>query len=520
MRSKYRAHPIFEVILLAICLAGLPAGNSWADEDSKYLDAVREFADNVLEHGRDTYGKSTPLFVDGLMVRDPNDPSYGKDGVFKPVEWIAPNGDRWIISNLASQQTFFRMLVGLTAITGDPKYKQAAMDAIKYAFENLRSPNGLLYWGGQTVYDVKADKVCEGRNQHVFKAFYPYYELMWQVNPEATREIIESFWASHILDWSNLDMDRIAPLDRLRVPKGWEQEYKPGPVFFVSSLPWGNSFFSTGSDLFYAATILSELSGKDKPLVWAKRIARRYIETRDSKTGISVLKYSLSGDETKQKHCQLSDDFKGHETVSGRIFIFADYPSVQGRRRALGFDTNLRGWVCELLLGDWLGVEGQEFRQWSLEELTAWGRVAYRKEDNSFIPMLTDGTSLEGYALKRDGYYGAKGMVFKPLSASPLYLWAYALAYRVTADSFMWEMVRNIALGNGFGDIGPRPNHPSSLIRQTAVADSYALLGFLELYRKTGRKAFLEMATSIGDNILAERFQNGFFVSSKKHIYA
>ena len=36
------------------------------------------------------------------------------------------------------------MLVGLTAITGDPKYKQAAMDAIEYAFENLRSPNALI----------------------------------------------------------------------------------------------------------------------------------------------------------------------------------------------------------------------------------------------------------------------------------------------------------------------------------------------------------------------------------------
>jgi len=69
MRDKYRPHLILEVVLLFICLVVFPADNSWGDEDSKYLNAVREFADNVLKYGRDTYGpKHTPLFVDGLNI--------------------------------------------------------------------------------------------------------------------------------------------------------------------------------------------------------------------------------------------------------------------------------------------------------------------------------------------------------------------------------------------------------------------------------------------------------------------
>ena len=116
---------------VSVCLA---AESSDPDDTSKYLDAVRQFADNVLKYGRDTYGpKHTPLFVDGLNIH-----------THEPVKWIAPNGDRWILSNLASQQNLFRTLDGLTKITGDPKYKQAAMDAIEYAFENLRSPNALI----------------------------------------------------------------------------------------------------------------------------------------------------------------------------------------------------------------------------------------------------------------------------------------------------------------------------------------------------------------------------------------
>ena len=49
MKGKYEygTHAIVEVVSLFICLAGLAGGDSWADGDTKYLDAVRMFADNV-----------------------------------------------------------------------------------------------------------------------------------------------------------------------------------------------------------------------------------------------------------------------------------------------------------------------------------------------------------------------------------------------------------------------------------------------------------------------------------------
>lgn len=34
MRSKGKTHHILEVVLLFICLSGLPVGNSWASEDA------------------------------------------------------------------------------------------------------------------------------------------------------------------------------------------------------------------------------------------------------------------------------------------------------------------------------------------------------------------------------------------------------------------------------------------------------------------------------------------------------
>ena len=94
---------------------------------------------------------------------------------------------------------------------------------------------------------------------------------------------------------------------------------------------------------------------------------------------------------------QYGDDFKGHRVVEGTLFpCYGDTPEVEPQ-------------VGGLLLGDRLGEAGRDFTRWVVEELTAWGKSAYRKKDNAFIPMLTDGTSMEGYVCKKDGYFGPEG---------------------------------------------------------------------------------------------------------------
>ncbi len=53
-------------LTLLTVLAAVPAR---AGANSSRLDAVRTFADRVLEHGRDTYRETpTPLFVDGVNI--------------------------------------------------------------------------------------------------------------------------------------------------------------------------------------------------------------------------------------------------------------------------------------------------------------------------------------------------------------------------------------------------------------------------------------------------------------------
>ena len=507
MRGKYRPHHILEVVLLVIALAAFSASNSKANENSKYLDAVREFADNVLKYGRDTYGpKHTPLFVDGLNIH-----------THEPVKWIAPNGDRWILSNLASQQNLFRTLDGLTRIASDPKYKQAAMDAIKYALENLRSPNGLFYWGHATAYDAGADDIryelkIRGDGVHSFKLDYPYYELMLEVKPNETKKSIEAFWSAHIIDWSNLDFDRYALFnDSLEEP--WNHEYdEESPTFFKSKKSDSAAGTWTGTSLIHAGTTLYRLSGEQQPLIWSRRLAERFIDTRHPKTGISYESYTYRlhqfGDDLKE---HFNDPYTRHfPQESFDIDLYYYY----------GENVTTYAWMSMLLAGEMLGKEGKEFKQWALEEFTAWGKASYRKNDNSFVPILTDGTSLEGYLWKEAPGTGSEGLVVKPLPADMPFFWAYSVAYRITGDGFMWKMVRDIALGNNFGDIGETSSHIPELQIETSCSDAYGLLGFLQLYEKTNKPQYLEMARRIGDNILSSQFHKGFFVPSKKHIYS
>ena len=483
---------IIRVTLVASVL-GLPLpASTTAGEEERYMKAAREFADNVLKHGRDVYGpKHTPLLVDGLNV-----------DTREPAKWKR-NGTEWVLSNLASQQILFRTLDGLTALTGEPKYRQAACDAIRYAFDNLRSPNGLLHWGGHTAYDAGTDAIVGEGYRHELKCHYPYYELMWQVDPKKTRRFLEACWNAHILNWSNLDMNRHGSYTR-KMGKLWAHQYKGGEVFFEGK---GLTFINTGSDLFYAAAMLHKLTGEPEPLVWAKRMAHRYVETRNPKTGLGGYQYSRYGPGDRAVK-QFGPEF-GDRLLEGTILD-------PGRARLI-YGTVA---VCRMTLAESLGSAGSDFLTWAAEDLTAYGKHAYNATDNSFRPMITDGTDLTDYALKRNGYYGRKGKVLKPSSADTLMLWAYARAFRMTGEAFLWQMARDIARGNDLGDIGAAPGDKPALNHTTACAEPQAIFGLLELHRKTGEKPYWELAKRVGDNIVAERFHKGFFVASKRHVFA
>ena len=472
--------------------------------DGARLNAVKTFADNVLEYGRDHYGPTpTPLFVDGVNV-----------DTMEPVVWQY-RGQRWIVSDLANQQILFRTLVGLSNLTSDPRYRQAAQGAIRYHFEHLRRPGGLLQWGGHRFIDLRTGTVVGESDVHELKSIYPDYDLMWQTDPGATEQFIKAFWNAHVLDWSTLDMNRHGAYGR---PLGalWAHEFRGAKPFFEGK---GLTFINCGSDLVYAGAHLYRYTADAGALVWAKRLAEQYVKARDPRTHLGAYQFSQPKQERTptndaqtdssfgdRAHRQFGPEF-GDRALEGKVLPPSHGTEIYGRAT-----------IAQLRLAEALGGDGKEFLQWAHSGLRAYAHYAYNPRTNMLAAMLTDGTRLTPDDVRRPGYYSPGS--FREQPAGSILVLSYAMGYRLTRDIELWQTARAMGRGCGLGDLGSRPGVKVRANLKTDNGDPVALLAILEICRIADDATYLALARAIGDNIVASRFHHGFFVPDADHVNA
>ena len=470
------------------------ANSTIPDNAERFVDCVSKFADNVMERCSDRYGeKRSPLLADGI------NPKTGE-----PIRW-----EEHILSNLGCQQHFLRTLDGLAAITGEPKYRRQAEEWIAYALSVLQdSASGMLYWGGHTSYDILEDRPLIGN--HELKCVYPYYSFLHRVNPAATQFAIEGAWHKHVRDWSTLLFNRHGEYREWDRAAAWERRYKGGPLPIVDDATL--SFINTGSDLIYAGALLSKLSGDEKPLLWARRLLERYDEIRDESTGLGGYQFN------HREPCRVRISFK--EPLS--------------ERQDVNETTVLRGGVIQTRYGraalTWLNLfeelgasDGQDFLDMAVRDLIALGKHSYDEEDHSFWSVLIDGQRISpDDCLEGVGYCSPQGLEKVP--ANGLMFLTYAKAYRLTGDGFLWQMVRSLAAGMGFGELLDGTGSQTGDMQMDTVVtrtpspsqdDALILLGLLELHRATGQSKYLALATGIGSKLVEATFTDGFFTTAE-----
>ncbi len=460
----------------------------------KFIDSVAAFADNVVERCRDGYGeKETPLLADGINL---------ETGV--PVKW-----EKHILSNLACQQNFLRTLDGLTAITGETKYRKQADEWIEYALNVLQDKaSGMLYWGGHTSYDILEDRPLVGN--HELKCVYPYYQYLYKVDPDATQFAIEGFWHKHIRSWSNLLFNRHGEYRDWDRTTAWEHKYEGSPLPIVDNAML--SFINTGSDLIYAGALLFKLSHNRKPLLWAKRLLKRYDEIRNETTGLGGYQFN------HREPCRVRISFKKplseREDVNETTVITSGVMQTRYGRAALTW----------LNLFEELGVsDGQDFLDMVVKDLTALGKHSYDENDRSFSPILIDGMKLSPEdCMEGVGYCSPRSL--EKVKANGLMFFTYAKAYRLTGDRFFWQMVRSLAQGMGWGELGdendsqPSDSQIDATISRMSSSNQngiFALFGLLELYKATDQKEYLGLAANLGNKLVEASFIDGFFMTSE-----
>src|SRR5699024_1588445 len=121
---------------------------------------------------------------------------------------------------------------------------------------------------------------------------------------------------------------------------------------------------------------------------------------------------------------------------------------------------------------------------------------------------------------KRNGYYGKAGTTLTSYFAHSGFLLSYARAFLHTGDSELWEMARNIAKGNGIGDLGYEPGTGVNLNRKTDCSDPITLFAILDLYQATNCQDYLDLGRIIGNQMVDRSFHKGYFVKNKSCIHA
>lgn len=492
MKSRSSVFDAVGQLLVLFSLCAPATGQPNESPGGKYVKAARDFADTVIEKGRDVYGeKHTPLFVDGLHAV-----------TLEPVIW-KKDGQSWALSNFASQQPLIRLLDGLSALTQDRRYRQAAKDATAYALKHLQSRNGLLYWGGHVAWDLQTERaVGQYAGIHEMKSHQPYYRFMWQVDPDSTRKLMGAVWATHILDWSLLDYNRHANTERPAEPK-WDHEFAKDIEVPFPTDGSNLSFANVTPPLMHAGATLAWLDKNEDALKWTRRLVHRWQQAKDPQTG-------LCGGHLSYRKNDRAQEALGHvhPTINEAKIVASYHQTSRYHNIPL---AQMQAAETLLGAGGKYAQVGREFIEWAVEDLKIYAARCYDPQTGRFIAVMIDGTPLKWREAKT-GYYVPES--FAPRDPDGHLLWGYAMAYRISKDMDIWKTIRRLGKTMGLGDIGTPSGRQQALKLDTDNADWRLIYALLELHRATGNRAMLAMARRIADNLLKLQTPTSLFPRS------
>ena len=466
--KKFKRSKYFEALGITVA-ATLPAPGraetvalTTPASDRNYLGIVQKFADTLLDKGRDSYGaKKTPMWCAVIDTRDLSVPQ--KD---VPAPAGVREGDRALGgSNLHHDVTTLQVFPVLSAVTGQPRYAQAARDYVASYLQNAQhEETGLLSWGEHCYYNVFDDKpainekyesAIYGGMWHELVEWTPPWKVLWDVNPIATTKAISGlryhFYGAQ--PGPDLLFNRHAYWNKA--------EYQP----VKGSQPWIKhaGLYTYSYHFLYAKT-------KDpQTLQWAQGIGEVYWKRRHPQTNLTV---------------SCIDDPR---------------PTSQN---ATGGLTKLAYWMLKAYHAN---PQQKELRERSLVFIKAYDRHFYNAQKNGYYSAVTPaGRPVEDKLVQPwTAAYGDPGLL--PFGRIAAYF------ARTEKDADCLIMARRVA------QITHNAPMPEKL---TTESLAFALNLNLDLYDVTGEKAYLNQARRYADLGIAKFWRNGLFVrQSDDHFY-
>ncbi len=495
----------------------------YTENDYKRLNAVITHVENVLDYGR-RINPVSPLLPDAINTMN---------GM--PVYWQYPNRNKVPISNMANQQNFLRSLVALSEVTYDDKYKNEAIEIVEYYLNNFVHENGLFLWGGHAFVNLETLEIQSAEGSHApheLKNHLPYYELFYEVDPEATKKFIGQMWNAHIISWDGLDMNRHGTYNVPYDSNVFTQQI-PDDVVDVNQLPilplaQGSylPFINAATDLAYAALFLYDKTGDALAKNWAEFLMRQYHLASNKETGMTVYQFK-STPVTKPLVDCLDPAYTNSGCGDRAARQFRDFGPIAKEGNVAWKSTQsvyVDGVLMRLAAADKFGID--YFVDWSRGYIESFLDNVYISVEgkNKIIPMFNDGTVVYGYVFPEVGYYGPAGTQLDFVDMPTTYLLPITRTILLTEkeedQKKLWMYLRKLSRNFELGDLGPLGGKSPDLNFNTHVDDPYALIMMTELYQKTKNMQYLDMARKIGDNIVNNKFHRGFLVEDEIALYS
>lgn len=288
---KTKKYPHYLTITLLFCLshahgtspsavicdnASVAVQGGW--NYSRLLEASVAFADQIILHAPDRYGKkATPLW---LAVLNPDAPGLIRE---KPANWQTYwDAEDYVMTaqgcNLYRDMPTLAALQQLSALTGDLRYQQSVHEYLSFYLQHLASPvTGLFPWGEHMSYNTVRDTLFANRHEMEYNP--PEWEMLWRVNPQAVQAEIEAIYRINIYDKEKFLYDRHA-------------NYYTGAL---DPMPVRGAYIKHSGLFAYSFLFLYSKTHDPQHLQWARKISNLYWQHRDPRTNLVPGYVSASG---------------------------------------------------------------------------------------------------------------------------------------------------------------------------------------------------------------------------------
>jgi hypothetical protein len=178
--------------------------------ENEFLIIVKEYADAMIENGRDSYGSvHSPLFASTLSRQ-----TLGLDPGIEhtKIQGVRKNDRSMTGANLIHDKDLYGVLFQLSDLIGEYQYAHEARKALKYFFETCQSETtGLMCWGEHLYWNFLKDECGHAPNYDFHETNrWPFWDVSYDLAPEACWRFVMGEWDHQIHDQASGDFSRHA----------------------------------------------------------------------------------------------------------------------------------------------------------------------------------------------------------------------------------------------------------------------------------------------------------------------